>query len=76
VAVQRPTPGFLDQMEPLGAIHGRKRWRSPDGKRIYEWDSLHGEVEGYNQRGKHVGVFHAVTGELIKPAVRERTIDV
>lgn len=37
---------------------------------------MHGEIEGYNKRGRHVGVFHAVTGALIKPAVRGRRIDV
>ena len=63
-------------MVPSGAFRGKKRWRSPDGRRLYEWDDLHGEIEGYNTRGKHVGVFHAVTGALIKPAVRGRKIDV
>jgi len=63
-------------MVPLSAPGGRRRWRSPDGRRLYEWDDLHGEIEGYNKRGRHVGVFHPVTGALIKPAVRGRKIDV
>lgn len=40
------------------------------------WDSLHGEVEVYNARGKHVGVKHAVAGVWVKNAVRGRRIDV
>jgi len=63
-------------MISLGAFNGKKRWRSPDGNRLYEYDGTHGEVEGYHQSGKHIGVFLAVTGEMIKPAVRGREIDV
>jgi len=63
-------------MISMGAFNGKRRWGSADGRRLYEWDDLHGEIEGYNKRGKHIGVLHAVTGTLIKPAVRGRTIDV
>ena len=71
-----PEDSFLHSQEYLGFKHGHQRWRSTDQSRYFEWDSLHGEVEVYNQRGKHLGVFDAVTGELIKEAVRGRTIDV
>ena len=71
-----PKPSFLDGMELLGAISGEKRWRSPDGKRLYTWDALHGEIEVFNARGRHLGVLHPLTGELIKEAVRGRKIDV
>jgi len=40
------------------------------------WDGLHGEVEVYNARGKHVGVKNAVTGVWLKDAIRGRRIDV
>lgn len=63
-------------MIPIGAFGGKKRWRSRDGKRIYEWDDFHGHIEGYDARGRHVGVFHGVTGEMIKPAIRGRKINV
>lgn len=76
MGVTRPSPCFLDQMIPLSAFGGMKRWRSSDGRRLYEWDDLHGEIEGDNKRGEHVGVFHPITGALIKPAVRGRIIDV
>lgn len=35
-----------------------------------------GELEVYNRRGEHMGVANIMTGELIKPAVRGRKIDV
>ena len=43
---------------------------------MFEWDELHGEIEVYNKRGRHLGALDAVTGSLIKPAVRGRSIDV
>lgn len=72
----RPSPCFLDGMESLGAVSGQKRWRSPDRKRLYTWDSLHGEIEVFDRRGNHLGSADAVTGELIKGPVEGRRIDV
>jgi hypothetical protein len=66
----------VDDLEYLGQPTGRRRYRDREVKRIYEWDSLHGEWEVYNTRGRHLGVADAVTGELIKDAVRGRRIDV
>lgn len=69
-----PNSGFIKDLEYLGIPAGRRRYRSRD--RIYEWDSLHGELEVYNNRGRHLGVVDAETGEMFKPAVRGRRIDV
>lgn len=71
-----PSDCFLHDLESLGAPHGRKRWRSYDGKRLYEWDSQHGEVEVYTKRGFHIFVADPVSGSPIKPAVEGRRIDV
>lgn len=70
-----PKPSFPDQCIYVGAASGEKRWKSKDLKRIYTWDSLHGEIEVFNKRGKHLGVLNT-EGELIKEAVKGRTIDV
>lgn len=70
-----PKPSFLDECISVGAVNGQKRWKSQDLKRIYTWDSLHGEIEVFNKRGKHLGVLNP-QGELIKDAVKGRTIDV
>jgi Cytotoxic len=74
--IARPEPCFLDSCESLGAINGEKRWRSPDGKRLYTWDGLHGEIEVFDQRGCHLGAIDAVTGAYRKDARRGRYIDV
>lgn len=68
-----PKPSYLDECISVGAVNGQKRWKSQDLKRIYTWDSLHGEIEVFNERGKHLGVLNP-QGELIKDAVKGRTI--
>ena len=74
--VSRPKPCYLDECVAIGAYNGEKRWKSQDGKRIYTWDKLHGEIEVFNNRGYHLGVLDAVSGELIKGPVKGRKIDV
>lgn len=70
-----PEGSILDGLESI-VRGGQKIWRSPDGQRLYTWDSLHGEVEIYNKRGQHLGVQDPCTGKLIKDAVKGRRIDV
>jgi RHS repeat-associated protein len=43
-------------------------------RRYYTLDRLHGEVEVFDRKGKHIGAMDTVTGELIKPAVPGRSI--
>jgi hypothetical protein len=69
-----PHPSFLDGMEYFGVRGGQKVCRSPDYQRYDTWDALHGEIEVLTKRGKHLGALHAVTGALIKPAVKGRSI--
>jgi len=71
-----PKPSVLEGFEYLGVINGERRWRSDRGKRLYTWDSLHGEIEVFNARGKHLGAMDPITGEMTKPAIPGRTIDV
>jgi hypothetical protein len=70
-----PHPCFLDECEYLGAFKGERRWRSEDSKKLYTWDSLHGEIEVFNRRGRHLGVLNA-KGKPIKDAIKGRRIDV
>ncbi|RYE30657.1 MAG: hypothetical protein EOP42_11845 [Sphingobacteriaceae bacterium] len=73
----KPIPdfSFLDDCIFLSTFSGNKRWKSKDGSRLFTWDSLHGEIEVFNKRGKHLGVLSPY-GNLIKPAKKGRTIDV
>jgi Cytotoxic len=70
-----PKPCFLDECIPIGARNGQKRWRSLNNKRLYTWDSLHGEIEAFNSRGFHLGALD-IEGNLIKEPVKGRKIDV
>ena len=72
----RPTPCILDGYDYLGFVHGQMRWSSHRGRRLYTWNSLHGEVEVFNGRGRHLGVLNLLTGDWIKEAVAGRSIDV
>ena len=73
--IPRPRPGFLDKLERLSRS-GPPRWRDLKEKRLFEYDPLHGHVEGYNLRGEHVGVYDAVSGMQIGDPIRGRKIDV
>ena len=45
----------------------RARWYGDKNRKIYEWDSQHGELEGYRASdGKHLGAFDPITGKQIK----------
>lgn len=70
-----PKPSFLDECVSIGAVNKQKRWTSKDKTKIYTWDSLHGEIEVFNRRGKHLGVLNS-DGEFIKDAVKGRSINV
>ncbi|MEA2792322.1 MAG: hypothetical protein QOG73_4728 [Acetobacteraceae bacterium] len=70
-----PRPSFLDDCDYLGFIRGARRWRSKDGKRLFTWDSLHGEIEVFDLLGRHAGVLNAA-GEWQKGPIRGRRIDV
>jgi len=71
-----PRPSFLDTCVYIKVIGDRKVWKSKDSKRFYTWDSLHGEIEVFNNRGRHLGSADAISGEFIKPPVKGRRLDV
>ena len=43
---------------------------------MFTWDELHGEVEVFNLRGRHLGAMDPLSRDLIKDAVPGRRIDV
>ena len=69
------TSTFLKKQKKL-KLKGKPRWRSEDEDRFYEWDELHGDIEVYNSRGKHIGVLNSDGSPSTKKAVAGRTIDV
>jgi len=75
VAISIPKPSFLDGCDALGYIEGEKRWANSARTRIYTWDSLHGEIEVFNKRGKHIAVFDS-QGNFKSEAIKGRCINV
>jgi RHS repeat-associated protein len=54
---------------------GRRTTGSGRKQRHYEWDHTHGDIEVYDSNGRHLGSAHPDTGELYKPEVAGRKID-
>lgn len=76
MAVPKPKPCYLDQLVHYRLIDGRSTFRSPDGRRLYQWDSLHGEIEVYDKNGYHLGALDSVSGLMLahKKAVKGRRL--
>jgi len=72
--VSHKISSFLQTLKRVKRLGG-KRWVSEDGSRYYEWDSLHGEIEVYNKKGKHRGVLNP-DGTVKKGATKGRKINV
>ncbi|WP_154054602.1 colicin E3/pyocin S6 family cytotoxin [Enterobacter hormaechei] len=53
----------------------RPRWYGDKKSKIYEWDSQHGELEGYRgSDGSHLGAFDPATGKQVKGPDPKRNI--
>ena len=73
--MKRALGRFITVLWRLRSKGHRKRWTNPRGQ-LFEEDTQHGELEKYNDRGKHEGSVDPDTGEVIKDPVRGRTIEV
>jgi hypothetical protein len=74
-------PGFPDAKDarrktPVQGGGGlRKRWKDPKKKRIYEWDSQHGELEEWDWKGKkHLGSYDPDGNPLKGPDPKKKPI--
>lgn len=52
----------------------RRRWKDDKGY-IYEWDYLHGRVERYDAKGRHLGEHDHLTGRQICGPVSGRHVE-
>jgi hypothetical protein len=71
--------GELKKGESKNPVQGggglRARWYGDKGRKFYEWDSRHGELEGYRASdGTHLGAFDPTTGVRTKEPRPERNI--
>lgn len=71
--------GELKRGEPKTPKQGgggkRARWYGDKKRKVYEWDSQHGELEGYRASdGEHLGAFDPKTGKQVKVPDPKRNI--
>ncbi|MDP5210231.1 colicin E3/pyocin S6 family cytotoxin [Microbulbifer sp. 2205BS26-8] len=58
------------------AKNGRKTNGEKGSQReYYEWDHTHGDIEVYDSRGRHKGSMNPETGNIYKPPVKGRRIN-
>ena len=72
-----PAPDYLPAFPNavrVRPVHGRTRWKDPNGV-LLEWDSYHGAVEMYGERGWHLGEFDHVHGSTLRHADPGRRIE-
>jgi hypothetical protein len=77
-----PRTAYLDGfpgtflVKPKTAFTGgkRRRWKDADGM-IYEWDYLHGQIEKYSRRGRHLGDFEWPGGRQLGGPDRGRSVE-
>ena len=71
-------PGLKDGKDKTPVQGGggfRKRWIDAKGRRIYEWDSQHGELEIYRvSDGTHLGAYDPISGKQNSPPKKNRNI--
>ena len=61
----------------LDPYRGQTKTNGLSGKKkqYYEWDHTHNDIEVYDSAGRHLGSMDPTTGQMIKPPVKGRTID-
>ena len=46
-----------------------------NGRRYYDWDNTHNDIEVYDAQGKHLGTVDPTTGDFYKPPVPGRVLN-
>ncbi len=72
--IPKPKPCFLDHQIKSHIDSDRQVYKNIKGNRYYTWDSMHGEIEVFDKRGVHLGVFAPSGPPPIKEAVAGRKI--
>ena len=73
--MKRAQGRILDTLTRIKSKSRRKRWQG-NKRQLFEEDTRHGDLEKYNQHGRHEGSVDPDTGEIIKAPVRGRKIEV
>jgi hypothetical protein len=72
--MKRARGAFVDSLTRVKSKTQRQRWTGAKGQ-TYEEDTQRGELEKYNNRGRHEGSVDPDTGEIIKGPVKGRSTE-
>ena len=64
---------FFKKLTSVGVRNGKATYKD-NNDYYYQWDSLHGEWQMYNKRGRHIGVLNETGTRKIKDAIKSRKI--
>lgn len=67
---------FFKNLIPIGKRNGRSTYKNINEDYYYQWDSLHGEWQVYNKKGRHIGVLNEIGNKKIKNAKKSRKINI
>ncbi len=45
-----------------------------NGKKYYDWDHTHNDIEVYDNKGRHLGSMNPITCKMYKPVAKGRKI--
>ena len=65
---------FFKNLTSVGVRSGKSTYKD-NNDYYYQWDSLHGEWQMYNKRGRHIGVLNDTGTQKTKEAVKSRKIE-
>ena len=74
--MKRARGKYLETLKRSSPKGKRRRWTNSRRRQLFEEDTQHGDLEKYNKRGMHEGTVDPQTGEIVKPPVRGRRIEI
>ncbi|RGB43943.1 cytotoxic-domain-containing protein [Rhizophagus diaphanus] len=70
-------PGESPKWKELDSFRGKtKTTGTGKDKKYYEWDFTHNDIEVYDKNGKHLGSMDPIKGDMTKPPVNGRKINI
>jgi hypothetical protein len=70
-------PGSSPVWKGLNSFRGQTKTRGTGKNKQYlEWDFTHNDIEVYDNKGKHLGSMDPSSGNMVKPPVNGRKINI
>jgi hypothetical protein len=70
-------PGGSPVWKGLNPYRGKTKTNGKGrNQKFYEWDYTHNDIEVYDRNGNHLGSMDPISGDMIKPPVKGRKINI